>query len=502
MAEEEKRDQTPAVAGPLAGTFALVEPHREAKVPEPASARLAWHGNNGEAMDYVATAGHVDVVDDTGKLVSKMFSVSYVKVDAEGATDPARPVTFCYNGGPGCASVPINFGGMGPRRVQTVAENHIPSNAPTEDNPYTLLRESDLVFLDAPGTGWSSLAADADPSTIFGVDGDADAFSRAISEWLERNNRWQSPLYIFGESYGTVRNAALMRLLGERGVKLTGVVMLSAIWNWVQTLPGEDLYYLGMMPTFAATAQYFGKAGQGVDVDEWFDRAMAWTEDVYAPALLKGDRLGADRGRQVARELAGFIGLDERFILRRHLRVTLEDVRAELLVDEGKVCGRLDMRYVSDAPSPVQLSSDWFAAEDAASDATSAAWDKAFRTFLRDELGYQAPARYLDNNYYRVGVRWDWKHREPGSEEVSAPNMTVDVATALRRDPTMKLCVLGGRYDAATTYWNVVFELSRQFLSPGLRERVVFHRYGCGHMAYTDIPSLTQMSADLEAFYK
>ena len=502
MAEEDGRERT-SVADELAGKFGVVETQRQTKVPEPASARLMWYGNGEESLEYVARAGHVDVVDDAGRLTSKMFCISYVAVDSDGKADPTRPVTFCYYGGPGCASVPINFGGIGPRRVRTEGENHIPATAPVEDNPYTLLRQSDLVFLDAPGTGWSSLAADADPAKVFGVDGDADAFSRAIAFWLEKNERWQSPLYIFGESYGTVRNAVLMRLLGEHGIKLTGVVMLSAIWNWVQTLPGEDLYYLGMMPTFAATAQHFGKAGQGVDPDAWFDRAMAWNEDVYAPALLKGDRLDPEAERRVASELGEFIGLDQRLILRRHLRVTLEDVRAHLLADEGKACGRLDMRYTSDAPGPMQVSSEWFAAEDAASDATGAAWDRAFRSFLRDELGYEAPAaRYLDNNYYGVGVKWNWRHTEPGAGEVACPNVTVDVALALRRDPTIKLCVLGGRYDAATPYWNVIFELSRQFLSPELKRRVEFHRYGCGHMAYTDVPSLAQMSADLEAFYK
>lgn len=503
MAEDEKAANG-AEAKPLSELskyFVTVPADKTRTVSDPVSRRFTWEAA-GERMDYEATVAHLDVRDDTGALEGRMFSITYAKLGEDGLPMAGRPVTFCFNGGPGCASVPINFGGMGPRRVATDGVNHLPSSAKAEDNPYTLLRESDLVFLDALGTGYSPLAEGADTGAIFGVDGDADAFCRAITEWLERNHRWQSPVYLFGESYGTVRNAVLMRLLGERGVKLTGVTMLSAIWNWVQVQPGEDLYYLGMLPTFAAAAQFFGKAGAGVDEDAWFDRAMEWTDDVLAPALLKGDRLGEGREREVAHEMGELIGLDERLILRRHLRVSLDDVRRELLADEGRVCGRLDMRFSSDAPGYAQDDSSWFAGEDAADDAVNAVWNTAFRSFL-SEMGYDAPARYLDNNYYRVGVKWKWAHEEPGTGvPAGAPNVTVDLACALRRDPTIKLAVLGGRYDAATTYWNNVFELSRQFLSPQLKERVEFHRYGCGHMAYVDVPTLQQMSKDMEAFYR
>ena len=480
--------------------FVTCPPDTAQVLPEPAQARLAWKGSGlsaGESIDYTARAAHLDVRADNGTLLGRMFSLSYV-ADVEGD----RPVSFCYNGGPGCASVPINFGGIGPRRVRTDGTSHLGHDNVVEDNPATLLRQSDLVFLDALGTGFSVVADGADTNQIFGIDGDADAFCRAILTWLEENDRWSSPVYLFGESYGTVRNAVLMRLLGERGVHVAGVVMLSAIFDWVQTLPGSDLYYLGMMPTYAATAQFFGVRGQGVDVDEWFDSAMAFDEQVLAPALLLGDRLGEGREAEVARGLSEFIGLPEDLIRRQHLRIDLDDFRRNILLDQGKVCGRLDMRFVSDAPSSVQRSSDWFAGEDAADDAVDAAWTAAFRSFLR-ELDYHGPARYLSNNYAAVGTKWNWEHEVCGTgEKVGAPNVAYDIATALRRSPKTRVAILGGRYDAATTWWNVVHDISCQFLSPELRANVEFFRYGCGHMAYVDVPTLEAMAHDMEAFYR
>ena len=485
--------------------FMAVPAEKGIDTPEPKTARLSWKGSGaseGQSITYDCTAGHLDVRADTGKLLGKMFSLTYVAADTPDA-GPSRPVTFCYNGGPGCASVPINFGGIGPRRVKTDGVSHLAFPIEVEDNPYTLLRQSDLVFLDALGTGWSSVAEDADTSKIFGVDGDADAFCRAITTWLEENGRWTSPVYLFGESYGTVRNSVLMRFLGERGVKVAGVTMLSAIFDWVQTLEGEDLYHLGMMPTMAAAAQFFGKAGQGVDEDEWFDRAMDWCEDVMAPALLRGDRLDPEREAEVAAQMSEFLGLSAEHIQRRHLRITLDDFRQSILADEGKVCGRLDMRFSSDAPVAVQGSSAWFAAEDAADDAVESSWTSAFRAFVHDELGYRGPARYLTSNYEQVGTKWKWEHQEPGKDwPSSAPNVAYDIAVAMRRNPTMKLCIMGGRYDAATTFWNVAHDMSCQFLSAELKGQVEWHRYGCGHMAYVDVPTLERMGRDMEEFYK
>lgn len=470
-------------------------------IPAPASAHLTWR-SGGRELGYTATASHITVSEDDGQAIGWMFSLAYVADAASGAETSARPVTFCYNGGPGCASVPINFGGIGPRRVVTDGTAHLRSDAKVEDNPHTLLLQSDLVFLDALGTGWSRLAVGTDPKRAYGADADAEMFCRAIIAWLEENGRWGSPVYLYGESYGTMRNAILMRLLGESGVVVTGVTMLSAIFNWAQDLPGDELYYLGMLPTFASTAHWFGKAGKGTDVYDWFAQAERFATEEYSVALLKGDSLEAGEKSAVARRISELIGLPADLVERLNLRVDLDAFRKNLLGDEGKMCGRLDTRFCGDAFSVYQTSTDFFEWEDPAAWAVEVVWESAFRDFVKGELGYEAPARYLRSNL-EVTMSWEKSHEQPGlpGGKIALTNVNHDMAVALRRNPTCKMQIIGGLYDTATPWWNVRHDVASQFLSSELKERIEWHLYGCGHMAYVDVPTLEAMGADTAAFY-
>ena len=467
---------------------------------EPASGHFTWRSGD-ESMGYTATASHIDVTEDDGSLIGKMFALTYV-ADAADDAEP-RPVTFCYNGGPGCASVPINFGGIGPRRVKTDGLNHLRSDAPVEDNPHTLLLQSDLVFLDALGTGWSRLAPGVEPKRAYGIDADAEMFCRAIVAWLEDNNRWGSPVYLYGESYGTTRNAVLMRVLGEAGVPVTGVTMLSAIFDWVQGLPGEDLYYLGMVPTFAATACWHGRAGKGADVYDWFAQAEKFVTEEYAVALLKGDALSPREKSAVARKLGRLIGLPASLVERCNLRIDLDCFRKNLLADEGKMIGRLDTRVCGDEFSVYQTSIDFFEWEDPAAWAFEIVWQRAFREFVKGELGYDAPTDHYLRSSMDVTMNWDKHHEEPGvpGGKLAVSNVAYDIAAAMRRNPTCKMQLIGGLYDTATTWWNVKHDLACQFLSPELKDRIEYHLYGTGHMAYTDEEALAAMGADTAAFY-
>lgn len=474
------------------------------EVPETRSSSLTWQVGD-EKIDYVVSAGHLDVIDRAGALEGKMFSVSYVAREVNGTQVErrARPVTFCYNGGPGSASVAINFGGLGPRRVVTHGLDFVGADYETVDNPGTLLRQSDLVFLDALGTGWSFVAEGYGIERVYGLEEDAHTFCRAICAWLEENDRWGSPLYIYGESYGTMRSALLMRYLGEEHVPLAGVVMLSAYFDWTQNLPGSDLGYIGMVPTFAATAQSFGLVGEGVDEDAWFDAASDFASGAYARGLFKGDGIDAREKEALARQLSDLVGLPVGYLLARNCRVELEDFRRDLLAARGRVCGRLDQRFSETSLLPSQRASFYFACEDPANHALESAWYAAFRDFLRHDLGYEGPAAYRLSVWGEIGIGWRWVHDEPGFDEtaVAAPNLAYDIAVALRRSPTTKLCILGGRYDTATPWWNARHTISQLYLPAELKDNITWHRYGCGHMAYTDEPTLMRMVKDMGTFY-
>ena len=212
----------------------------EQPVPEPASKDMTWTDGK-QTIKYTATAEMLPLHTDDGTLIGHMFALSYVS-DAKDKTD--RPVTFCWNGGPGGSSAMVNIGGLGPRRVPINTIKQLPCPTKPEDNPYSLLPTTDLVYLDAMGTGYSKVAEGYDPKKVWGVDGDADAFMRGIAQWLTTHERWNTPLYLYGESYGTMRNSVLMRVLGERGIALTGVIEQSTILDYAPTLSGNDLYYM------------------------------------------------------------------------------------------------------------------------------------------------------------------------------------------------------------------------------------------------------------------
>lgn len=236
-------------------------------LPQTATKQYTWTGADGTKINYTATAEMIPVRANDGQLIGHMFMFSQVS-DQEDKSD--RPVTFCWNGGPGGASYMVNIGGMGAKRVKTDGMAHLKGVGEVEDNPYSLLPSSDLVFIDAFGTGYSHVDPNYDAKKVWGVDGDGDAFTRGIIAWLTKYDRMNSPHYLYGESYGTMRNAVVYRMLGEHGVGVAGITEQSTILDYEPTLSGEDDYYMGMFPVYAATANYFKKAG-------WASTSMSGT---------------------------------------------------------------------------------------------------------------------------------------------------------------------------------------------------------------------------------
>ncbi len=467
-------------------------------VPEPSSRDCTWKGKGSQSIKYTATAEMLPLHEDGGTLIGHMFALSYV-TDAQDKTD--RPVTFCWNGGPGGSSAMVNIGGMGPRRVPISSQEQLPCPTQPEDNPYSILPDSDLVFLDAMGTGYSKIAEGYDAKKVWGVDGDADAFMRGIAQWLTTHDRWNAPLYLYGESYGTMRNSVLMRVLGERGIAVTGVIEQSTILDYAPTLPGNDLYYMGMLPVYAATANHFGKAGKGVDQFEWFNKAWQFVDERYSQALIKSDTISEREERQVAREMSKLIGLPADVIQQKHLRIELDTFRKMIVADEGLFIGRYDTRFTEAAYMDVQGDNEFFAGEDPSGDAIMTPDESAWMKLVQ-ETGFKgSPLNILLS--FKVNEDWNWTHQAPGTMgSPVCPNTAYDMATALRRNPKCRVLFFGGIHDAATPFWNVKHAMSKMFLPDYLKERIEYHVHENGHMAYEDYPTLQQMAPELHAFYE
>lgn len=467
--------------------------------PAPASKKLVWK-NNKKSINYTATAEALPVYDyNSHKLIGHQFMLSYVADNPSDKKD--RPVTFLWNGGPGGSSAMVNIGGLGPHRVPTVGRNHLTPTAKYEDNPYTLLQESDLIFIDAFGTGYSHVNPEFDKKKVWGVDGDGNAMASGIATWLEEHNRWHSPLYLYGESYGTMRNAVVYRILGERGIGVTGVIEQSSILDYAPTLSGNDAYYLGMLPLYATAAQYFKKAGKGFTVKQWWDRAFKFANNKMASALVKGDDLSTQELNDLANEISELIGLDSEFIKRCGLRIELDTFRLNILADEGKTCGRYDMRFTTYKYKPVQDDNEFFAGEDPSMDAINSPYQGAYLALV-EETGFKGDPNYNGLNI-TVNEDWDWTHQAPGTMgSPTTPNVAFDISTALRRNPRSRILFFGGYYDAATPFWNVKHDMNKLWLPKELKDRIEYHVHENGHMAYAATEALEKMAPELHAFYE
>src|SRR3954469_17400802 len=285
---------------------------------------------SGRVVPYTATAGTLTIRDVTGKPKASIFYTAYT---ADGAPSSRRPIMFFYNGGPGSASLRLRMGSFGPMRLQTGSPETIrPAPFGFGANPDTLLGATDMVFIDAPGTGYSRPVGDAKPADFYGVDQDADAFARAIMRYVTKFDRWGSPKFLFGESYGTTRSGALAYQLQDRGMALNGVVLLSSIMNYGRRQPGLDRDYLNYIPSYAATAWYHHKmANPPATVEEAAAEARAFAEGPYASALEKGQKISKEEEDSIARQMSALTGLSPQFIENANLCVDLSQFRKELL---------------------------------------------------------------------------------------------------------------------------------------------------------------------------
>ncbi|MEA2691960.1 MAG: hypothetical protein QOJ16_1347 [Acidobacteriota bacterium] len=449
----------------------------------------------GEKIPYTATAGTLLWRDDDGTPRASFFYVAYVK---DGVRDVhGRPVTFAFNGGPGSASLWVHMGAFGPKAVARDPEGRaLPPPARLVDNDLSLLDVTDLVFIDPIWTGYSRTLPGEDVKKFTGLKNDVESVAEFIRLWTSRNERWGSPKFLAGESYGTTRAAGLARYLDQRyGMLLNGVILVSAILNWQdqEFHVGNDMPYLLILPSYTAAAWYHKKLPPELsgDLRRTLDEAEAFALHDYALALLDGDRLPEARRREVAARIARYTGLSIDYVLRANLRIELDHFTKELLRDQGRTVGRLDTRLIGRDLDSVEATPEY----DPASAAVNGQYAGAVNDYLRRELGWKSDLVY----------EYSSRKVHPWSFE-SFPNQYANLAEPLRQEmtqnPDLKVFVAGGHYDLATPYFDAVYTLDHLGLPPELRGNIRMVQYEAGHMMYLGRAEHERLKRDLVEFIR
>ena len=452
---------------------------------------------NGTPLRYRVTTGMLPIQNpETGDTEASMFFMAYTLLD-DGDTPPdtKRPLLFSFNGGPGSASVWLHLGALGPRWVPMANEKgDLPVPPYTViDNPDTWLVAADLVFIDPVGTGYSRSTKPEQGKKFWSVQGDIESIGEFIRLYLTRYDRWASPLFLAGESYGTTRAAGIAGYLIDRGIAFNGIVLVSAVTQF-QTLsfdPGNDLPYLLFLPSYAATAFYHHRLAPELscDLGATLAQAEAFAEGEYAIALQRGDRLTDAERTGVAEKYARLTGLSTQYVLDSDLRVTDSRFFTELLRRDRKTVGRLDSRFTG-YPQMVTAEA---APYDAAMATIAPPYTAAFNDYVRRELGYRTDAMY---HILGTGItgEWDWQ----------SPNAYVETASALRaalvKNPHLKIFVASGYYDLATPYFATEYTFAHLNLPPVLRANITTRYYEAGHMMYIHSPSLLKLKVDVMRF--
>ncbi len=446
----------------------------------------------GTTLRYTATAGLMPIKNREGEIEARMYFTSY-SVD-RGDGGQRRPLTFAFNGGPGSASVWLHMGAIGPRRVKMLSDGSMPAPPyELEDNQFTWLTQTDLVFIDPVGTGYSRAAKPELAQKFFSLQGDIESVGEFIRMFLTRYERWTSPLFLAGESYGTTRASALSGYLIDRGIAFNGVMLISTVMNFetLQPSPGNDLPYQLYLPSYASTAWYHKKLPadlQARPVSQLVPEVEEWATNEYSVALGKGDRLTPQEREAVISKLARYTGLDPRFIDNANLRVSLNLFRKELLRSEKRSVGRLDSRFKGYDSNFATDSPDF----DPSETAIRPPYTATFNQYARAELGYKTDAEYF---VLGGGIGpWNW----------NTNNAFVDTSVALRsalaRNPYLKIFVAMGYYDMATPYSAVQYTLHHISIDPVLLKNFSTSYYEAGHMMYIDEKSLSRLRSDVEKF--
>jgi carboxypeptidase C (cathepsin A) len=453
-----------------------------------------------QVIPYKASAGTTLLKNDAGDPIGLMYSVAYTRSDVKDMS--ARPVAFFYNGGPGSSTMWLHMGSFGPKRIHTVNGEFTPP-APYRivDNTETLLDKTDIVFIDAMGTGFSRIAGRGTPADFYGIDEDANSFAQFIVIYLTRNERWNSPKFLMGESYGTFRSAVVGNILQSRYlVHLNGIVLISSILDLGSTSPrpGDDRPYVNFLPSYAAVAWYHKALKQRpAAVEPFIEEARKFAAGEYAAALFKGAHLPAVEKAAVAKRMAYFTGLSEEYLLRANLRVSLGQFNVELLRGRGLTSGRIDARFTGYTLNLLSENSEG----DPFNDAVGGAYSFAVNHYSRTVLKFG-----LDREYYtsRRGGGWNYNRGGGpgggGAGRPTNPNVQGDLARAMITNPRLLVQVENGYYDMATPFFPTEYTFSHLGLHADLQKNIKLNYYQAGHMMYLQDSDRVAMRNNIAGF--
>jgi carboxypeptidase C (cathepsin A) len=467
--------------------------------PEPAEEKPVVTNHSvkigGRELKYAVTTGKLPIRNAAGEAEADMFFTAYT---LEGGGEPgARNLMFSFNGGPGSSSVWLHLGALGPKRVKMLGDGRMPP-PPFEvvDNEYTWLDQTDLVFIDPVGTGYSRPRKPELGKKFWGVEGDIESVGEFIRLYLSRYERWASPLFLVGESYGTTRAAGLSEHLIDKGIAFNGILLISSILNFqtARFAKGNDLPYVLFLPTYTATAWYHkklpGDLQQG-GLRKAVGESKAWAASGYAEALAKGDRLTPAERADTLGKLSRFTGIERRYLDQTDLRVEIQHFIKELLRSEKKTVGRLDSRFEGIDELPVSETPDF----DPALAIIRPPYTAAFNDYVRRDLNYKS-----DMPYHILGGGigpWDWGSAGRGYADVSEA-----LRAAFAKNRYMKLFVGSGYFDLATPFFATEYTLSHMRLDPSLKSNVTMAEYEAGHMMYIHDESLKKLRRDVGEFLR
>lgn len=446
---------------------------------------------DGQTIPYRATAATIHLLDDDNQPIGSLYYTAYTRTDVDSAS---WPVSFIYNGGPGSASVWLHMGAFGPKRVPVNPSGHTPP-PPYDlvDNAGSLIDVTDMVFIDPIGTGFSRIIGDGEGSDFWGIDEDAASLTQFIRRYVTRNQRWNSPKFLIGESYGTTRSAVLANMLQRRaGMDVSGISLISAVLDFETLLfaPGHDTSYVTYLPTYAITAAYHGALPWPDDLEAWLDEVRAFAIGDYAHVLAMGASAPADVRADVRARLAAYTGLSEDYLERADLRVTASQFRAELQRTSGMVTSRLDARY--DGFTNDLLAEN--AGYDPQSTAITGAYTVAINRYLRDELGFETEETYVTGG----GARgWNWNRAGGGRGWLGATYVASDLEQAMMQNPALQVQIENGYYDLATPFFAMEWTTDHMDLPGELRGNIRHNFYEAGHMMYVQEDELLNLRRNI-----